>query len=140
MQADPKDAQSHRRHSQSGRPGLGQKGGQNRRAGGGGNTRRRAGQVPAGAGAGKGPDIYVYAHDRIGEWIGSGLLHAVTPNRALFDDIDPIGWRGFASGGRLWGYPLAIDAVTLVYNKALVREPPPDFDAVFTLDRALQTR
>ena len=30
---------------------------------------------------GKGPDIYVYAHDRIGEWISSGLIQAVTPSQ-----------------------------------------------------------
>jgi len=34
------------------------------------------------ASAGKGPDIYVYAHDRIGEWVAAGLIHSVTPSRA----------------------------------------------------------
>ena len=34
------------------------------------------------AAAGKGPDIFIYAHDRIGEWIAAGILHAVNPGRA----------------------------------------------------------
>lgn len=90
------------------------------------------------ASAGKGPDIYVYSHDRIGEWIASGLLHAVNPGRALLEDIDPLAWRGFTWRGRLWGYPIAIEAVTLIYNRALVPVPPRSFDEVIALDARLQ--
>ena len=89
------------------------------------------------AAAGKGPDIYVYAHDRIGEWIAGGLIRPVTPGPALRADIDPLAWRGFSSRGRLWGYPYAIEAVTLVYNKALVAQPPRSFDELLALDDRL---
>jgi maltose/maltodextrin transport system substrate-binding protein len=89
------------------------------------------------AAAGKGPDIYIYAHDRIGEWIAGGLIHAVTPNQALFDDIDPLAWKGFSHRGRLWGYPYAIEAVTLIHNKALVPTPPRTWDELFALDDRL---
>ena len=65
------------------------------------------------ASAGKGPDIYIYAHDRIGEWIAAGLLHEIHPSRALREDIDPLAWRGFSLNGRTWGYPYAIEAITL---------------------------
>jgi maltose/maltodextrin transport system substrate-binding protein len=92
------------------------------------------------AAVGKGPDIYVYAHDRIGEWIAGGLLHAVTPSRALREDIDPLGWQGFTSRGRLWGYPIALEAITLVYNKALVATPPRNFDEVIALDDRLNAQ
>ena len=76
------------------------------------------------AAAGKGPDIFVYAHDRIGEWVSSGLLHAVNPSRAFAVDIAPLAWQGFTQRGRIWGYPYALEAVTLIYNKALVATPP----------------
>ena len=89
------------------------------------------------AAAGKGPDLLIYAHDRIGEWIGGGLLHAVTPSQRLLDDIDPLAWKGFSYRGRLWGYPYAIEAVTLLYNRALVPEPPRTFDDVFAIDARL---
>jgi len=89
------------------------------------------------AAAGKGPDIYVYAHDRIGEWIAGGLLHAVNPSRALLDDIDPLAWRGFTHRGRLWGYPYAVEGITLIHNKALVPVAPSSFDEVFALDARL---
>jgi maltose/maltodextrin transport system substrate-binding protein len=90
------------------------------------------------AAAGKGPDIFIYAHDRIGEWVGAGILHAVNPNRALMQDVHPLGWQGFGLRGRLWGYPYALEAVTLLYNKALVKTPPQSFDEVFALDVELQ--
>jgi len=89
------------------------------------------------ASAGKGPDIFIYAHDRIGEWIAGGLIHAVTPSRAIVDDIDPLAWKGFTYRGRLWGYPYAIEAITLVHNKALVPVAPQTFDEVFALDTQL---
>lgn len=92
------------------------------------------------AAVGKGPDIYVYAHDRIGEWIAGGLLHAVTPSRALREDIDPLGWQGFTSRGRLWGYPIALEAITLIYNRALVTTPPRNFDDVIALDDRLKVQ
>ena len=89
------------------------------------------------AAAGKGPDLYVYAHDRLGEWVDSGLLRSVNPGRRFREDIDPLAWRGFTRRGRAWGYPYAIEAVTLVYNKALVKTPPATWDDVFALDAQL---
>ena len=41
------------------------------------------GKFQQAASAGKGPDIYFYTHDRLGEWTAGGLLHAVSPSRAL---------------------------------------------------------
>ena len=89
------------------------------------------------AAAGKGPDLYVYAHDRVGEWAASGLLRSVTPSKRLLADIDPLAWKGFTVRGRLWGYPYAIEAITLIYNKALVHTPPLDFEELFALDAQL---
>ncbi len=89
------------------------------------------------AAAGKGPDLMVYAHDRIGEWISGGLLHAVSPPRAWAADIDPLAWQGFTVRGRTWGWPFAIESITLIYNRALVPKPPQSFDEVFALDAAL---
>ncbi len=90
------------------------------------------------AAAGKGPDLYVYAHDRVGEWVASGLLRSVAPGRRFRDDIEALAWRGFTVRGRAWGYPYAIEAVTLVYNKALVPRPPASFEDVIALDEELK--
>ncbi|MFG6466994.1 maltose/maltodextrin ABC transporter substrate-binding protein MalE [Roseateles sp. BYS87W] len=90
------------------------------------------------ASAGKGPDIYSYSHDRLGEWVAGGLLQAVSPPRALREDITPVAWEGFTWQGRVWGYPYAIESVALIYNRRLVPQPPKTFDEVVALDDRLQ--
>ncbi len=95
------------------------------------------GKFQQAASAGKGPDICTYAHDRIGEWVAGGLMHAVNPSRAVRADVDPLAWQAFDWRGRTWGYPYAIDAITLVYNKALVQRAPTSFDEVFELEAKL---
>lgn len=92
----------------------------------------------AAAAAGKGPDIFCWPHDRTGEWARSGLVVPVRPGAAVRDAIEPAAWRAFTWQGQTWGYPLAIEAVGLVYNKRLVREPPATFDEVIAIDRRLK--
>ncbi|OYU42703.1 MAG: maltose ABC transporter substrate-binding protein MalE, partial [Burkholderiales bacterium PBB4] len=89
------------------------------------------------ASAGKGPDIYFYTHDRLGEWTAGGLLHAVSPGPSLLEDLDALAWKGFTYRNRVWGYPYAIEAVTLIHNKALVPTAPQTFEEVFALDAQL---
>ncbi|HET7796014.1 MAG TPA: maltose/maltodextrin ABC transporter substrate-binding protein MalE [Rhizobacter sp.] len=91
----------------------------------------------AAAAAGKGPDIWIWPHDRIGEWIAGGLLQPVTPGKKVQADIDPLAWKAFTVAGKTWGYPMSIEAVALVYNKALVPTPPKSFEEVVALDKKL---
>jgi len=89
------------------------------------------------AAAGKGPDIWIWPHDRIGEWIAGGLLQPVTPSKKVLADLDPLALKAFSVGGKQWGYPMSIEAVSLVYNKALVPTPPKSFEEVIALDKKL---
>ena len=91
----------------------------------------------AAAGAGKGPDIFCWPHDRVGEWAKSGLIVPIAPRGRVRDEIEETAWQAFTWRGKVWGYPLAIEAVGLIYNKALVKTPPADWEDVFALDRAL---
>jgi maltose/maltodextrin transport system substrate-binding protein len=92
------------------------------------------------AGAGKGPDIWCWPHDRIGEWIQGGLIVEVTPSKAIKDAIDEKAWQAFTVGGKLWGYPLSEEAIGLIYNKDLVPTPPKSFDDVVKLDKQLSAK
>lgn len=92
----------------------------------------------AAAGAGKGPDIFCWPHDRVGEWARSGLIVPVHPEPEVRAAIDDAAWKAFGYQGKTWGYPLSIEAVGLIYNKALVKTPPATFDEVIALDNALQ--
>jgi maltose/maltodextrin transport system substrate-binding protein len=91
----------------------------------------------AAAAAGKGPDIFCWPHDRVGEWAKAGLVVPVKPPRRLRDAIEESAWKAFTYNGRVWGYPIAIEAIGLVYNTALVKTPPATFDDVIALDREL---
>ena len=91
----------------------------------------------AAAAAGKGPDIFCWPHDRTGEWARSGLLVPVHPPKRVLDAIDESAWKAFTYKGKVWGYPLAIEAVGLVYNRDLVKTPPATFDEVIALDKEL---
>jgi maltose/maltodextrin transport system substrate-binding protein len=91
----------------------------------------------AAAAAGKGPDIFCWAHDRVGEWAQSGLIVPIRPPRRVREAIDDSAWQAFTYRGQVWGYPLAIEAIGLIYNKALVATPPASFEDVIELDKRL---
>ena len=94
----------------------------------------------AAAAAGKGPDIMCWAHDRVGEWAKSGLVVPVRPPRRLREEIEDTAWSAFTYRGQVWGYPLAIESIGLIYNKALVPTPPATFDEVIEIDKRLQAQ
>jgi maltose/maltodextrin transport system substrate-binding protein len=98
------------------------------------------GKFQQAAAAGKGPDVWCWPHDRIGEWIQGGLIVPVTPSKAIKDGIDAKAWQAFTVGGKLWGYPISIEAIGLVYNKDLVPSPPKSFDDVAKIDKALSAK
>jgi maltose/maltodextrin transport system substrate-binding protein len=91
----------------------------------------------AAAAAGKGPDIFCWPHDRVGEWAKAGLVVPVKPPRHVRDAIEDSAWKAFTYNGQVWGYPVAIEAVGLVVNTALVKTPPATFDDVIAIDREL---
>ncbi|HAL92695.1 MAG TPA: maltose/maltodextrin ABC transporter substrate-binding protein MalE [Verrucomicrobia bacterium] len=72
--------------------------------------------------SGKGPDIMIWAHDRLGEWADTGLLLPIDPDPAFTRRIFPKALEAFTHRGRLWGYPLAMESTGLLYNKALISE------------------
>ena len=90
------------------------------------------------AAAGKGPDIFIWAHDRAGEWVAAGLIEPITPNAKFKSQFDDEGWKAFTFGGRLWGYPISMEAIGLIYNKKLAAKPPKSFEDVLVLDKKLE--
>lgn len=90
------------------------------------------------ASAGKGPDIFCWPHDRTGEWSKSGLIVPIRPGKRVLDEIEPAAWDAFRFQGRLWGYPLALEAIGLIYNRALVPTPPASFEEVIALHERLR--
>ncbi|PAU51688.1 maltose ABC transporter substrate-binding protein MalE [Pseudomonas sp. PIC25] len=89
------------------------------------------------AATGNGPDIFIWAHDRLGEWAQSGLIAAVEPSARIKQETAEFAWSAVSYKGKLWGYPIAVEAPALIYNKALVKTPPSTFEDVFALNKEL---
>lgn len=86
------------------------------------------------AATGDGPDIFIWAHDRFGEWAAAGLIAPVDPSAEVRDGIFDFAWEAVTFDGQTWGYPIAVEAVGLIYNKDLVPTPPATFEEIFTME------
>lgn len=74
---------------------------------------------------GNGPDLFVYAHERVGEWSSIGLIQPVDIPEGQFHPVtvDAFGYRG-----RSWALPLAYKSLALFRNTAFVAEAPSTTD------------
>jgi len=85
------------------------------------------------AATGRGPDVLIWAHDRYGEWAQQGLIVPVQPSARFRQRVAPFTWSAVRIGSQLYGYPIAVEAVGLIYNRQLVAQPPTDFEQLFAL-------
>ena len=82
------------------------------------------------AATGDGPDIVLWAHDRFGEWAAGGLIAPVEPSAAFMDGVLPTAWDAVSFGNKVWGYPFGVEAIALIYNKALIDAAPQSFEDI----------
>ncbi|MDD2237944.1 MAG: maltose/maltodextrin ABC transporter substrate-binding protein MalE [Kiritimatiellae bacterium] len=80
--------------------------------------------------AGRGPDLIIWAHDRLGGWAQSGLIQPVSVDDAYKAGFSPKAWDAVTYGGKMWGYPITMECVTLIYNKKLIKSVPATLDEV----------
>lgn len=92
------------------------------------------------AAAGKGPDVWCWPHDRYGEWVQGGLLQELSPSKKVKDEIVSVAWDAVTLNGKVYGYPLSVEAIGLIYNKKLVPTPPKTFEEVVELDKKLSAQ
>jgi arabinogalactan oligomer / maltooligosaccharide transport system substrate-binding protein len=86
-----------------------------------------ADKITAAVPRGKGPDVFIYAQDRLGGWIEAGntvdpidfYLDPATKGRFLSTTLQAMTYQG-----NVYGLPLNYKVVTLIYNKKLVKTPP----------------
>jgi maltose/maltodextrin transport system substrate-binding protein len=80
---------------------------------------------PLAAQAGKGPDIVIWAHDKVGEWADGGVIAPIEVTAAYKQQFYPMAWDAVRHRRQLWGYPISLEAIGLIYNKKLVHGAPP---------------
>ncbi|MBQ1873018.1 MAG: maltose/maltodextrin ABC transporter substrate-binding protein MalE [Succinivibrionaceae bacterium] len=95
-------------------------------------------QFQQAAAIGSGPDILLWGHDRYGEWASAGLIAPITPSaeeKAKFADF---AWDAMTYSGKIYGYPLSVEALGLICNRKLVPEAPENWEDFAKLDDELQ--
>uniref|UniRef100_UPI00406DB520 Maltose/maltodextrin-binding periplasmic protein,Short transient receptor potential channel 5 n=1 Tax=Escherichia coli (strain K12) TaxID=83333 RepID=UPI00406DB520 len=97
-------------------------------------------KFPQVAATGDGPDIIFWAHDRFGGYAQSGLLAEITPDKAFQDKLYPFTWDAVRYNGKLIAYPIAVEALSLIYNKDLLPNPPKTWEEIPALDKELKAK
>ncbi|MTI13924.1 maltose/maltodextrin ABC transporter substrate-binding protein MalE [Sansalvadorimonas verongulae] len=92
------------------------------------------------AASGGGPDIIFWAHDRYGEWAKSGILAPAKPSTRFKKNINPIAWDAMTWNGEIYGFPISMEAVSLIYNKDILPTPPKSYEEMFSLTKKLANR
>jgi len=82
---------------------------------------------------GKGPDIFAWAHDVIGELASSGLIEPITLPKKLQKELLPVAVSAFTYQGKVYGYPYDLEAVALIYNKSFIKTPPSTMKELITI-------
>jgi maltose/maltodextrin transport system substrate-binding protein len=96
---------------------------------------------PMAAQAGKGPDIVIWAHDKIGEWADSGLIAPLELSADYEQKFFPKSWEAVTHAKQIWGYPMSFEVIGLLYNKKFIEGPPPaQLEDLIPLHRKIQTQ
>ncbi|EIT7143954.1 maltose/maltodextrin ABC transporter substrate-binding protein MalE [Vibrio vulnificus] len=90
------------------------------------------------AATGGGPDIIFWAHDRFGGYAEAGLLYEVKPSKEFKEKLVDFSWDAVTVNGKIVGYPLAIEAPSLIYNKDLLPEPPKTWEELPQIQKQMQ--
>ena len=99
-----------------------------------------ADKITVGVPRGHGPDVFISAHDRIGDWAASKIIEPIGfwADEALIDrfflaTVKPLVYRD-----DLYGLPLAFKTLALFYDRTLVDDVPETTDGLIKKTQALR--
>jgi arabinogalactan oligomer / maltooligosaccharide transport system substrate-binding protein len=98
-----------------------------------------ADRVTAAVPRGKGPDLFIYAHDRLGGWAESQLIEPLEfwIEDELREQFLPITFQAVTYKDSVYALPIAAKSTVLYYNKKLVPAPPETTDELVELGKKL---
>lgn len=96
-------------------------------------------KITAAVPRGRGPDVFIFAHDAIGDWAEAGILmpmeNRVPPTllKSFHEQTVP----PLIYNNTLYGLPLAFKSAALIYRTDKVKKPPETTDEMIALARSL---
>ncbi len=90
------------------------------------------------ASTGNGPDIIMWNHEKFGQWARAGLIAQITPTEEVLKRFTNEGLSAMTVNGRLYGYPLAVEAISLICNNRYIRKRPQSFEEFMDIGRNLK--
>ncbi len=91
-----------------------------------------ASKLEAAAPRGNGPDLFIAAHERIGSWQATGLIHP-WPQGEDLSDLHPTTVEAMRWQDGLYGLPLSAKGLALFRRTDLLAEAPADTDELVAL-------
>lgn len=80
-----------------------------------------------------GPDVFIYAHERIGDWAARGFLEPFELDAAARDTLMPSTLQALQHDDKLYGLPLAFKCVALYYRPDRISTPPRTTDELLRM-------
>ena len=85
--------------------------------------------------AGNPPDIVVWAHDVIGDFVQNGAIDPIQMSDT--SAFDPIALKGMTFGGQLYGVPYSVENIALIRNTDLAPDCPATIEDMVSKGQAL---
>ena len=88
---------------------------------------------------GNGPDAFIFAHERIGDWAESGIISNIGSNSVEKLRAESVGTtlNALKYDGKYWGYPLSFKSVVLFYRTDIIKKVPASTDELVKLAKSL---
>lgn len=98
-----------------------------------------ADKISASVPRGKGPDLFIFGHDRLGGWAEVG--DTITPldfflDQGMKDAFLPNMFDAVTYRDAVWALPFNYKSIALLYNKKLIDTPPQTTDELVALAKA----
>ena len=88
---------------------------------------------------GKGPDIFIFAQDRIGDWAAKDVIQPIGfwVTDELKEKFFPLTIDALTYNDELYGLPTSFKCTALYYNRELLATPPKNTDELIQLGKKL---
>jgi arabinogalactan oligomer/maltooligosaccharide transport system substrate-binding protein len=87
----------------------------------------------------EGPDVFVYGHDRLGEWVENNIILSIESfiDKDILDEYYANTVKAFQYlySGAQWALPMSFKNIALYYNEDLIRQPPRNMSEIIEVSK-----